>query len=49
MYCLKGVMGTEPGYFSLQRQMRFRPLLRTAEKASMYWFQVPLKLLKKSR
>ena len=42
------VTGTEPGNFSLQHQIAFRPTLRTAENASMYWFHVPLKLLKNS-
>ena len=49
MYSLNGVTGTEPGNFSLHRQIMFSPRLSTAEKASMYWFQVPLKLLKNRR
>src|SRR5580658_10290221 len=44
-----GVTGTEPGNFSLHIQIAFSAVERTAEKASMYCFHVPLKLLKKIR
>ena len=49
MYCLNGSTGSGPGKPNEVPQIAFIRSATTSENASMYWSQVPLKLLSNSR